>query len=61
MIILSNVFGVQAASTLLLFKIEQDYWPAMSAFMKFLHMIPEGELTELQMDDYVWSTLKKNI
>ena len=27
MIILSNVFGVQAASTLLLFKIEQDYWP----------------------------------
>ena len=61
MIILSNVLGVQAASTLLLFKIEQDYWPAMSAFMKFLNMIPEGELNLIEMDDYVWSTLKTNI
>ena len=61
MIILSNVFGVQAASTLLIFKIEQDYWPAMVAFMRLLNMIPETELTEIEMDDYVWSTLKKNI
>ena len=61
MIILSNVFGVQAASTLLLFKLEQDYWPAMYGFMKFLNMIPETELQEIKMDDYVWSTLKKNI
>ena len=61
MIILSNVFGVQAASTLLLFKIEEAYWPAMTAFMRYLNMIPEGELTELQMDEYAWSTLKKNI
>ena len=61
MIILSNVFGVQAASTLLIFKIEQNYWPAMSAFMKFLNMIPEGELNLIEMDDYVWNTLKENI
>ena len=61
MIILSNVFGVQAASTLLLFKLEQEYWPAMKSFMIFLNMLPENELQEIQMDDYVWSTLKKNI
>ena len=61
MIILSNVFGVQAAITLLLFKLEQQYWPAMTAFMKFLNMIPEGELNLIEMYDYVWSTLKKNI
>ena len=46
---------------LLIFKIEQAYWPAMSAFMKFLNMIPEGELNLIEMDDYVWNTLKKNI
>jgi hypothetical protein len=61
MIILSNVFGVQAASTLLIFKLEQEYWPAMKSFMIFLNMLPENELQEIQMDDYVWSTLKKNI
>ena len=61
MIILSNVFGVQAASTLLIFKLEQEYWPAMKSFMIFLNMLPENELQEIQMDDHVWSTLKKNI
>jgi len=29
--------------------------------MKFLNMVPEGELNLIEMDDYVWSTLKKNI
>jgi len=33
----------------------------MSAFMKFLNMIPEGELNLIEMDDYVWNTLKENI
>ena len=61
MIILSNVFGVQAASTLLIFKLEQEYWPAMKSFMIFLNMLPENELQEIKMDDHVWSTLKKNI
>ena len=61
MIILSNVFGVQAASTLLIFKLEQEYWPAMKSFMTFLNMLPENELQEIKMDDHVWSTLKKNI
>ena len=61
MIILSNVFGVQAASTLLIFKLEQEYWPAMKSFMTFLNMLPETELQEIKMDDYVWSNLIKNI
>ena len=60
MIILSNVFTVQAASTLLLFKIEPEYWPAMKSFMVFLNMLPETELLEVQMDVHVWNTLKKN-
>ena len=61
MIILSNVFGVQASSTLLIFKIEEAYWPAMKSFMKFLNMIPETEMLEIPMDEYVWNTLKENI
>ena len=61
MIILSNVFGVPAASTLLIFKIEEEYWSAMKTFMKFLNMIPETELIEIPMDEYVWNTLKENI
>jgi len=33
----------------------------MKSFMIFLNMLPENELQEIKMDDYVWSTLKKNI
>ena len=58
MIILSNVFGVQAASTLLIFKLEQEYWPAMKSFMIFLNMIREDELSEIGIDERVWKTLE---
>ena len=32
-IILNNLFGAEAASTLLLFKIEMEHWPALKSFM----------------------------
>ena len=57
-IVLTNVFGVDAASTLLLFKIEQDYWPVLKTFMIYLNMIPETELLEIDTDDNVWKILE---
>ena len=56
-IILSNVFGVEAASTLLLYKIDKEYWPTLKAFMKKLNMLYETDLQDVPMDTYVWSTL----
>jgi len=57
-IVLTNVFGVDAASTLLLFKIEQDYWSVLKTFMIYLNMIPETELLEIDTDDKVWKILQ---
>ena len=57
-IVLTNVFGVDAASTLLLFKIEQEYWPVLKTFMQYLNMIPEYELLEIDTDDNVWKILE---
>ena len=56
-IILSNVFGVEAASTLLLYKIDKEYWPTLKSFMKKLNMLYETDLQDVPMDTYVWSTL----
>ena len=58
-IILSNVFGVDASSTLLLYKIDQEYWPALKSFMKKLNMIYESDMKDVPMDTYVWSKLDK--
>ena len=58
-IILTNVFGVDASSTLLLYKIDQEYWPALKSFMKKLNMIYESDMKDVPMDTYVWSKLDK--
>ena len=56
-IILQNVFGVEAASTLLLYKIDKEYWPTLKSFMKKLNMLYETDLQDVPMDTHVWSTL----
>lgn len=58
-IVLSNVFGVEASGILLFFKIDQDHWPALKTFMTYLHMIPETELRNIELDPFVWETLQK--
>jgi len=57
-IILQNVFGVEAASTLLLFKIEQPYWPTLIVFLKKLQMLRPREMEEIPIDKFVWETIE---
>jgi hypothetical protein len=57
-IVLTNVLGVEASSTLLLFKIDPDYWPVLKTFMVYLNMIPENELLEIDTDDNIWKILE---
>ena len=57
-IVLTNVFGVDASSTLLLFKIDPDYWSVLKTFMVYLHMVHENELLEITTDDNVWKILE---
>lgn len=58
-IVLYNVFGADAASTLLFFKIEKLHWSQVKSFLLFLHMIPEGELPEIEEDKNVTEILRK--
>ena len=45
-IILANVFGVDAATTLLFFKIEKNHWPLLETFLVFLGYMPENDLID---------------
>ena len=58
-IILNNVFGPDAASTLLLFKIEPEHWPQLKSFLVFLHMLPEQELKEIDDDAKITKVLRE--
>ena len=56
-IILANVFGVDAATTLLFFKIEKSHWPILKAFLIFLRYMPENDLVDVQINHEVMGKL----
>lgn len=58
-IVLNNVFGATASTTLLLFKIQQEYWPALKSFLIFLNTITEDELDHIERDDEVLKLLRE--
>jgi len=52
-IVLNNLFGAEASSTLLFFKIEQEYWPTLKGFLEFLNIMPEYDLLNIESDEKV--------
>ena len=59
LIVLNNVFSMEAATTLLLYKIQPTYWPALKSFLIYLNSISDNELIEIEHDNNVLETLGK--
>ena len=49
-IVLNNIFGAEASSTLLFFKTERQHWSALKSFLEFLNIMPEHDLIDIQRD-----------
>ena len=58
-IILANVFGVDAASTLLFFKIDDQHWNLLKTILIFLNYMPENEMIDIDIDQNVMEELKR--
>ena len=58
-IVLNNVFGADACSTLLLYKIQPEYWPALKSFLIYLNILRDDELKDVNKDEKVFETLRK--
>jgi hypothetical protein len=56
-IILSNVFGVDATTTLLFFKIERNHWSLLKTFLVYLHFMPENDLVEIPINHTVMAQI----
>ena len=59
LIVVFNVFGAEAGSTLLLFKLEPEFWSILKTFMVFLNMLPDGELEEIDELEEIKRVLAK--
>ena len=58
-IVLNNLFGPEACVTLLLFKIQREYWDTLKSFLLYLNIIREDELKEVQENKAVLEVLRK--
>ena len=56
-IVLNNLFGAEASSTLLFFKTEREHWPALKGFLEFLNIMPENDMQEILTDNTVKQSL----
>ena len=58
-IVLANVFGVDAATTLLFFKIDRQHWPILKTILVYLHYMPENDMTDIKINQSVMAELGK--
>ena len=58
-IVLNNVFGPDACTTLLIYKIQPEYWSALKTFLLFLNILDETELNHINIDENVDKVLKE--
>jgi len=57
-IVLQNVFGVEAAVILLLYKLDTRFWPALKSVLDYLNYLYPHELNQVDADMKVWEILK---
>ena len=58
-IVLQNVFGVEAACVLLLYKIDEQYWSILKTVLEHLDYLYPHELKNVQVDENIKELLKE--
>jgi hypothetical protein len=57
-IVIYNLFGVEAATKMLFFKIDEKYWPQLKSFLLFLNFMPPDNMTVIH-DEKVLQSLRE--
>jgi len=58
-IVLYNVFGIEAANRMLWYKIEPEHWTYIKPFLVFLNYLPVDEKVEVPLDPLIVDLLRK--
>ena len=60
-IVLANVFGVEAACILLLYKVEKMYWSYLKSVLVYLDYLYPHELNDIKTDKNIDELLKEEL
>ena len=58
LIIIYNVFGIEAANRMSFYRIEQELWPALKTFLIYLNYLPTTERVEIPLDMKIATILR---
>ncbi len=58
-VVLQNVFGVEAACVLLLYKIDEQYWSILKTVLQHLEYLYPHELNEVEIDENIKKLLEE--
>ena len=58
-VILYNVFGIEAATKMLWYRIDERYWPVIKPMMIYLHYITDDEKMDVPLDPLIVERLRK--
>ena len=59
LVVLQNVFGVEAAVTLLLYKVDEKYWSILKTCLNYLNYLYPHELQDIKTDKNIEGMLKQ--
>jgi len=59
LVVLQNVFGAEAAITLLLYKIDNKYWSVLKTCLNYLEYLYPHELDNIETDKNIEEMLKE--
>jgi hypothetical protein len=59
LIVVFNVFGIEAGLKILEFKLDNNHWPQIKPFLIFLRYIRNDQYTNITMDHIVVEALRK--
>ena len=59
LIVVFNVFGIEAGLKILEFKLDQNHWPLIKPFLIFLKYIRNDQYTNIPMDPRIVDALRK--
>ena len=57
-IIITNLFGNEAATKMLFFKIDEKYWPQLKSFLLYLNIMPADNVM-IDIDQEILQSLRK--
>lgn len=58
-IVIYNVFGIEAANRMIFYKIEEEHYSVLKSFLIYLNYLKPNEYNNIKADEYVLNKLNK--